>query len=152
SPQDSVGTHTPRTSVVRRLHSPRRLTKIAAGDPISRSQKTRSRDRAAAHGVIDACAEGLMNRSGIRFACITISLSLTGCALDNSASNAPDAATGEPPTIAAATSAIQHVFVIAMENHATSSIYGNTSSAPYINNTLLPTYGRATNFLDKLPS
>lgn len=45
---------------------------------------------------------------------------------------------------------IQHVFVIAMENHDASQIYGNTSSAPYINNTLMPAYARATNFNDEL--
>ncbi|HEX3759041.1 MAG TPA: alkaline phosphatase family protein [Kofleriaceae bacterium] len=90
-----------------------------------------------------------------RLACvITGSLAFAGCALDN-----PDpAAPGADPTAApteeaapAAASAIQHVFVIAMENHAASSIYGNTTHAPYINNTLLPMYGRATNFIDVLP-
>ncbi|HEX2689133.1 MAG TPA: hypothetical protein VHN14_21070, partial [Kofleriaceae bacterium] len=50
------------------------------------------------------------------------------------------------------TSAIQHIFVIVMENHGASDIYGNTASAPYINGTLLPMYGRATNFIDVLPS
>jgi len=59
----------------------------------------------------------------------------------------------EPVGEAAATaSAIKHVFVIAMENHGASSIYGNTTSAPYITGTLLPAYGRATNFADKLPT
>jgi hypothetical protein len=48
------------------------------------------------------------------------------------------------------TSALQHVFVIAMENHDAAQIYGNTSSAPYINNTLIPNYARATNFNDEL--
>ncbi|MFT3927722.1 MAG: alkaline phosphatase family protein [Myxococcales bacterium] len=47
-------------------------------------------------------------------------------------------------------SAIQHVFVIAMENHDSTQVYGNTSSAPYINNTLMPNYARATNFNDEL--
>jgi len=48
-------------------------------------------------------------------------------------------------------SVIKHVFVIAMENHAASSIYGNTTSAPYIQ-TLVASYGHATNFIDKLPT
>ena len=47
---------------------------------------------------------------------------------------------------------IQHVFVIALENHGASDIYGNTTHAPYINNTLLPMGGRASNFIDKLPT
>jgi phosphatidylinositol-3-phosphatase len=47
------------------------------------------------------------------------------------------------------TSVIQHVFVIAMENHDASQVYGS-SSAPYINNTLLPTYAHSTNFNDEL--
>lgn len=53
-------------------------------------------------------------------------------------------------TSALTTSAIQHVFVIAMENHDASQIYGNASSAPYINGTLIPTYARATNYSDDL--
>jgi hypothetical protein len=49
-------------------------------------------------------------------------------------------------------SVIQHVFVIAMENHDASQIYGNTTNAPYINNTLIPQYAKASNFNDELPS
>ena len=51
---------------------------------------------------------------------------------------------------AVTSSVIKHVFVIAMENHDAGEIYGNTKDAPYINNTLLPTYAHATNFLDEL--
>lgn len=47
-------------------------------------------------------------------------------------------------------SVIQHVFVIAMENHDSTQIYGNSGSAPYINGTLIPTYARALNFNDEL--
>lgn len=47
-------------------------------------------------------------------------------------------------------SAIQHVFVIAMENHDASQIYGNTTNAPYINGTLMPGFARSTNFNDPL--
>ncbi|HEX7480785.1 MAG TPA: hypothetical protein VF331_23490 [Polyangiales bacterium] len=46
----------------------------------------------------------------------------------------------------------KYVFVIAMENHDANQIYGNTTDAPYINNTLIPAYARATNFNDELPS
>lgn len=74
-----------------------------------------------------------------RFACCALALS--ACAVDD------DAALEQPITA----SAIKHVFVIAMENHGASDIYGNTAHAPYINNTLLPMAGRATNFIDKLP-
>jgi hypothetical protein len=49
-------------------------------------------------------------------------------------------------------SVIQHVFVIAMENHDSAQIYGNATDAPYINGTLIPNYARATNFNDELPS
>ncbi len=95
-----------------------------------------------------------------RLACITIScLTLGGCALSadptdptDPADEAPSSGAVPPSTGAAATtSAIQHVFVIALENHGASDIYGNTTSAPYINNTLIPAFGRATNFIDKLP-
>jgi phospholipase C len=51
---------------------------------------------------------------------------------------------------AATSSVIKHVFVIAMENHDSTQIYGNTGSAPYINNTLLPNYAHSTNFNDEL--
>jgi hypothetical protein len=53
---------------------------------------------------------------------------------------------------AAQAGVIQHVFVITMENHDGSQIYGNTTDAPYINGTLIPGYARATNFNDELPS
>jgi hypothetical protein len=45
---------------------------------------------------------------------------------------------------------IQHVFVIAMENHDSTEIYGDTTDAPYINNTLVPMGAQATNFGDEL--
>jgi hypothetical protein len=51
---------------------------------------------------------------------------------------------------ASGASVIQHVFVIVMENHDASQIYGNTTNAPYINNTLIPAYAHATNFNDPL--
>ena len=51
---------------------------------------------------------------------------------------------------AARAGVIQHVFVIAMENHDGTQIYGNTTDAPYINNTLIPNYAHATNFNDEL--
>jgi hypothetical protein len=53
---------------------------------------------------------------------------------------------------AATTSTIKYVFVIAMENHDASQIYGNTTDAPYINDTLMAKYAHATNFNDELPS
>jgi hypothetical protein len=81
---------------------------------------------------------------------------------DGDPAHSPEASDGDRDTagdtepalaqITPAVSAIQHVFVIALENHGASDIYGNTASAPYINQTLLPMYGRATNFIDKLPS
>jgi hypothetical protein len=46
----------------------------------------------------------------------------------------------------------KYVFVIAMENHDANQIYGNTTDAPYINNTLIPQYAHTTNFTDELPS
>ena len=51
---------------------------------------------------------------------------------------------------ASAAPVLQHVFVIAMENHDSAQIYGNTTNAPYINNTLIPSYAHATNFNDTL--
>ncbi len=51
---------------------------------------------------------------------------------------------------ASGASVIQHVFVIAMENHDSTQIYGDSTDAPYINNTLIPSYAHATNFNDPL--
>ena len=50
----------------------------------------------------------------------------------------------------ASAAVLQHVFVIAMENHDSTQIYGDTTDAPYINNTLIPSYAHATNFNDEL--
>jgi hypothetical protein len=93
-------------------------------------------------------AEGIM----IRLACVTASvLAMSGCSLLGGASDDEPAGEAAQAETAAAASAIQHVFVIALENHGAADIYGNTASAPYINTTLLPIAGRATSFLDKLP-
>jgi phospholipase C len=84
---------------------------------------------------------------------ITSSLAFFSCTMgDPSVGSDPAATEGEAAVQpAATTSAIKHVFVIALENHGASDIYGNTTHAPYINNTLLPMAGRASNFIDKLP-
>jgi phospholipase C len=86
-------------------------------------------------------------------------LAVAGCATNASDPSQPDDGTAAidetPPPLdqgSLTASAIQHIFVIALENHGASDIYGNVASAPYINNTLLPMYGRATNFIDKLPT
>jgi len=57
------------------------------------------------------------------------------------------AGTGGAP---GAQAGLDYVFVIAMENEPASAIYGS-SSAPYINNELLPKYAHATGFTDPLP-
>jgi hypothetical protein len=44
------------------------------------------------------------------------------------------------------------IFVIPMENESSSAIYGNTTYAPYINNTLIPMAAQATDFMDELPA
>jgi phosphatidylinositol-3-phosphatase len=80
---------------------------------------------------------------------ITCVLSLStakGATLDH-----PSGSSGSE-ALQAAAPVIQHVFVIVMENHDASQIYGNTTNAPYINGTLIPTYAHATNFNDELPS
>jgi phospholipase C len=77
---------------------------------------------------------------------ILIASMVTACAVPD------DTTEDQPNELTATQSTIKHVFVIAMENHGASSIYGNMASAPYINTMLLPSYGRATNFADKLPT
>lgn len=79
-------------------------------------------------------------------AAAAIASGLHGAALaDESAT-----ATALPDALTA--SAVKVVFVIAMENQDARDIYGNKTSAPYINNTLLPKYAHATNFVDELSS
>ncbi|HVU02840.1 MAG TPA: alkaline phosphatase family protein [Polyangiaceae bacterium] len=46
---------------------------------------------------------------------------------------------------------LEHVIVIAFENHDETSVIGNTTDAPYINGELLPRYASASNFQDTLP-
>jgi hypothetical protein len=46
---------------------------------------------------------------------------------------------------------IQHVFVIALENHDEGSIIGNMKDASYINGELLVKYAGASDFVDRLP-
>jgi V8-like Glu-specific endopeptidase len=50
-----------------------------------------------------------------------------------------------------ATKLNKHVFVVAMENHDATGIYGS-SLAPYINGTLMTKYARAARFGDVLPN
>ena len=68
---------------------------------------------------------------------------ISGCGSDDGSSGSEQAA----PVTA---SAIQHVFVITMENHDAGEIIGNATDAPYINDTLLPQYAQASNFQDEL--
>jgi hypothetical protein len=56
-----------------------------------------------------------------------------------------------PPQTARTSSRIKFVFVIAMENHSASQVYGSPS-APFINGTLLPIAGRSANYQDNLPA
>jgi len=83
-----------------------------------------------------------------RSAAIAIAmLVVSGCALDDSDD---DGATVDDGVSSTAPSVIQHVFVIALENHADSSIYSNTTHAPFIQ-TLLVQGSRASLFVDNLP-
>jgi phosphatidylinositol-3-phosphatase len=85
-----------------------------------------------------------------RLAAVSIALfALTACALDES--DQDDDTTTVDDGVAVAPSVIKHVFVIAFENHAASSIYGNQDHAPFIQS-LLQQGGHASNFVDKLPS
>jgi hypothetical protein len=73
-----------------------------------------------------------------------LGLSASAATLDRPSSPADEEA------LRGAAPVIQHVFVIAMENHDSTEIYGDTTNAPYINNTLIPAYAHATNFTDPL--
>ncbi len=56
---------------------------------------------------------------------------------------------GGAGTGAGTTGAIDYAFVITMENHDTSEIIGNGTDAPYINDTLLPSYAQSSSFTDQ---
>jgi hypothetical protein len=79
-------------------------------------------------------------------ACLAAAFLLASCGLmdDAPGAAAPDAGSNTA-------SRIQHVFVIAMDDQRASDIYDNARHAPYINKTLLPMSGRASNFVDELP-
>lgn len=53
--------------------------------------------------------------------------------------------------VEATTTTVKHIFVVVMENHDANEIYGDTIDAPYINNTLVPTYAHSKNFNNELP-
>jgi hypothetical protein len=57
----------------------------------------------------------------------------------------------EPPLPPSPPHVIQHVFVIAMENHDARTIIGKKTRAVYINSALIPIAAQATNFADELP-
>jgi phosphatidylinositol-3-phosphatase len=84
---------------------------------------------------------------------VTLAFSLlAGC---SGGLETPGESTADNESVAASEGAvsashIQHVFVIAMENHDANQIIGNSGNAPYINGTLLPKYAHATNFNDEL--
>ncbi len=74
-----------------------------------------------------------------------------GCgAADSSTASSGSESAVATDTEAVTTSVIKHVFVIALENHDASQVYGDTTDAPYINNTLIPAYAHATDFNDAL--
>lgn len=61
--------------------------------------------------------------------------------------------TSPPPPVVSppvAGQQIKQVFVITMENESAAAIYGS-SSAPYLNGTILPRYARSNSFSDPLP-
>ncbi len=60
----------------------------------------------------------------------------------------PDSVASESQAVT--TSVIKYVFVVAMENHDAAEVYGDTTDAPYINGTLVPSYAHSTNFNDDL--
>ncbi len=86
---------------------------------------------------------------------IALFLALTACGSSNGVSgddttvDAPPGSIDAPPDGSA--SAIRTVFVIPLENKADTAIYGNTTSAPYINS-LFATANHSMNFQDELPN
>ena len=79
-------------------------------------------------------------------------LALSACGESSASGALPPESFSDVPTPnaqALTSSVIKYVFVIAMENHASTQIYGS-ADAPYINNTLMAQYGHATNYVDNL--
>jgi phosphatidylinositol-3-phosphatase len=82
-----------------------------------------------------------MRTIGSWAAAAILTLSATAClAPDDDAGALEEAATTAP-----------YVFVVTLENHDATQIYGS-AAAPYINNTLLPASAHATAFHDQLPA
>ena len=88
---------------------------------------------------------------------IALFLALAACGSSNGVGGGDDTpgVDAPPGTIDArpdsSPPAIRTVFVIPLENKADTAIYGNATSAPYING-LFATANRATKFQDELPS
>ncbi|CAN5907598.1 N/A [soil metagenome] len=85
-----------------------------------------------------------------------LGLLLVACS-SSSSGGSPDAAAPDDTGDAAAADVAQSptittVFVIPLENKSSSQIYGDTTDAPYINNTLLARGAHATMFTDELPT
>ena len=87
-------------------------------------------------------------RMGLSFAALAATVLAAGCGQGDGQGDPGGNRTGATAE-AVTSSVIKHVFVIAMENHDATQIYGNTK-APYINNTLIPDYAHASNFNDAL--
>jgi hypothetical protein len=73
----------------------------------------------------------------------------TGPGAGGSSGSAPDGAVADATSPTPGAHANPYIFVIAMENHGAGSVYGS-SSAPYINGTLVPRYARASAFAEEL--
>lgn len=74
-------------------------------------------------------------------------------ACGGTASNAATSHSDAAPTSSTGSTGsttVAQVFVVAMENENIAQIYGNSAEAPYINQTLIPTSARATEFIDEL--
>lgn len=89
-------------------------------------------------------------RTGALFVCLagTIGGVVLGVGCGQAADSAAPEQT-ESAGEAVTSSAIKHVFVIAMKNHDSTEVYGS-SNAPYINSTLLADYAHSTNYNDPL--
>jgi hypothetical protein len=99
-------------------------------------------------------------RSNLRHLAIAplVALALASCGQGVESEPGTGAGTGEgeraepvaSESAASTTSVIKHVFIVAMENHDASEVYGDKTDAPYINTVLVPDYAHSTNFNDDL--
>lgn len=99
----------------------------------------------ASAGAADGASSGAGGSAAGRGGAASGGAGASTAGVAGAAGNAGSSTGGSGSTVP---SAIQVIFVVALENHDTTEIVGNTTDAPYLNG-LLASYASASNFVDQ---